>query len=518
MKCILESNKPGPLGFLNSLVSDGAEAVGSVSDVFAPKRSINTKRVGGKYRQNIGPYLNGSISNYANELTMTFPMLIDDSLPPEVCSMISRANERYICTMLQILFSSAQFNGSDGREIIQSIYGSLKPNMSFSDYIDSLDQYIDNMTESVDYDTDPVIKESVRMMVKELQNKGYQFPANSLSEHSIADYIVMQDIKGDTVVREDFTRDKHGFIVNDPFSGDNPAATMTVDKPLGAADFSKLDAKYIDRYNDAIYRGQQLDLNKKRLKRDKAKAEKELDYTQARDEYRDDFDVLQKRLLDSDVKKSNELEPTLLIVQYNEIDSNNNNRIYDRRTFVTGVKSRLIATDPGDIIDRIVVKNKTKINFKNLIRATTGEIKFFKDFIFSIDQAKIDAKNSIKKDEAAQVWKALEYMSSRNILNKLRKNKSNDASAITTLVVNKETANLLKKEYKINIEQPKTAKELLDVYNLLGLFIVDESLEVVKVLYRGNVMFEQQAFNYLEKESNDKSYKKAINLLGQANR
>jgi hypothetical protein len=58
----------------------------------------------------------------------------------------------------------------------------------------------------------------------------------------------------------------------------------------------------------------------------------------------------------------------------------------------------------------------------------------------------------------------------------------------------------------------------LDVYNLLGLFIVDESLEVVKVLYRGNVMFEQQAFNYLEKESNDKSYKKVINLLGQANR
>jgi hypothetical protein len=514
MKCILESNKPGPLGFLNSLVSDGAEAVGTVSDIFAPKRSINTKRVGGKYKQGVGPYLNGSISNYANELTMTFPMLIDDSLPPEVCSMISRANERYICTMLQILFSSAQFNGSDGKEIIQSIYGSLKPNMTFSDYIDSLDQYIDNMSESVDYDTDPVIKESVRMMVKELQNKGYEFPVNSLSEHSIADYIVMQDIKGDTVVREDFNRDKHGFIVNDPFTPDNPAANMSSDKPLGAADFSKLDSKFIDRYNDVLYKGKQLDSSTKRFENDEKKA----DYTQSRDEYRDEFDVLQKRLLDSDVKKSNELEPTLLIVQYNELDPNNSNRIYGRRTFVAGVKSRLIATDPGDIIDRIVVKNKTKINFKNLIRATTGEIKFFKDFIFSIDQAKIDAKNSIKKDEAAQVWKALEYMSSRNILSKLRKNKSNDASAITTLVVNKETANLLKKEYKINIEQPKTAKELLDVYNLLGLFIVDESLEVVKVLYRGNVMFEQQAFNYLEKESNDKSYKKVINLLGQANR
>jgi hypothetical protein len=168
-------------------------------------------------------------------------------------------------------------------------------------------------------------------------------------------------------------------------------------------------------------------------------------------------------------------------------------------------------------VDRVVVKNKTKLSFVNFIRATTGEIKFFRDFIFSIDQAKIDAKNSVKKGEAAQMWKALENFAIRNNLNRMRK-MGNDASAITTLVISKETANLLKKQYNFDIEKERNANKVIEDYNLLGLFIVDESVEVVKSLYRGNTMFEQNAFSYLEKESNDKSYKKVVNLIGQMNR
>ena len=57
-------------------------------------------------------YLGGSISNYVKDLVLTFPVLCDNSLPPTTASMISRANERSIVTMLQILFSSMQFNAN----------------------------------------------------------------------------------------------------------------------------------------------------------------------------------------------------------------------------------------------------------------------------------------------------------------------------------------------------------------------------------------------------------------------
>ena len=53
----------------------------------------------------------------------------------------------------------------------------------------------------------------------------------------------------------------------------------------------------------------------------------------------------------------------------------------------------------------------------------------------------------------------------------------------------------------------------------MGLFIADESIEVVKSLYDGNTEFESTAYQYLRRENNNNSTEKAItNLLGQANR
>ena len=56
-------------------------------------------------RKGKGEYTYGSISNYTKNLIMTFPCMCDDSLSATTASMISRANERNIVTMLQILFS-----------------------------------------------------------------------------------------------------------------------------------------------------------------------------------------------------------------------------------------------------------------------------------------------------------------------------------------------------------------------------------------------------------------------------
>ena len=79
-------------------------------------------------KDNAPSYLGGSISNYTKNLVMTFPVLCDNSLPPETASMISRANERNIVAMLEMLFASMQLKGTDGMEVLSRIHKNINSN------------------------------------------------------------------------------------------------------------------------------------------------------------------------------------------------------------------------------------------------------------------------------------------------------------------------------------------------------------------------------------------------------
>ena len=400
-------------------------------------------------------YLGGSIANKTKNLVMTFPCLCDNSLPPSTVSMINKANERNIVTMLQLLFTSMSINSKDGVEVLSRIHKNINASMSMDDVIDSIDNFVDStgIMESAE------IKRAIREINEMVKLPQKSFPVESLNERSLNDYTVL-NLNGNMVVREDATSNPFGVSVV-------PGSPVTPVAP-GVKPGKPEDNEY----------------------------------------------SLTAKLLDSDVKKANEMTPSLMVIQYNEIapDGTTNKQ----RPFIAGVKSRLIPVESTDIVDRVIVKNKTKVNFLNLVRAFTGEIGFVKDFILCIDQAKIDAKNSVKKGPAAQMWKVLETRSSKNYINKAKR-AGNDASAITTLVINQETVNLLKKQYNFDIEKISNARLILESYNLLGIIIADESIEVVKFLYDGNDSFEQQAYSFLEREAKDNSYKKIINLIGKMN-
>ena len=503
MKSILEV-ADSPLGIVASLL-DKAPGIGKKISNWI-KDDTNSSR-----------YLGGSIANYANDLIMTFPMLIDNSLSPELCSMLSKASERNIVAMLHLLFSAMQFNGNDGKEIIKSIYGKYNKSMSIDDYIDAVDSYV-NTSENYapgyidkERENNRAIVEMARKIsecVKEGKIFLPAFEEDSINESSLDKYSVTQDYNG--VVVKEIVSQKPAKEVAPKYYEPN-FVQPSMPKVLPAMTATGEPIYNVRDYNDAEYKRWQIDQAK--LKAD-ADAMNNAVNRHAQD-YSQQMEIINRRILDSDVKKANELQPTLMIVNYNE--TNDSNSVIMKKSFVCGVKSRLVPVESNDIIERIVSKNRTRLSFLNFIRATTKEIGFFRDFLFCLDQAKADARNSVKKGEAAQIWKSLEALSTKNNLNKMRRN-GNDASAITTLVINKETANLMKKQFKIDIEQPRVAKALLDQYNLLAIYIVDESVEIVKTLYRGNQMYDQQAFSYLEREENDKSYKKVINLIGQMNR
>lgn len=224
---------------------------------------------------------------------------------------------------------------------------------------------------------------------------------------------------------------------------------------------------------------------------------------------KDEYERFNKQLLDSDVKKCNEMVPSLLIINLSKDNS--------RTSAVVGVKARLIPTDSFDIIDRVYAKHNDSNTLLKLVRATTREISFCKDFLFGIDKAKIDVLSKSKKGSASSLWKTLERRSIKSNINKALR-KQNNAMSITSLVVTQDEADFLYKNYNIKLENVATARNLLAKYNLLSLVIVDETIEVCKFLFDGEDSFETLSFNNLERESGDGMYKKVLNLMTKMNR
>jgi hypothetical protein len=225
--------------------------------------------------------------------------------------------------------------------------------------------------------------------------------------------------------------------------------------------------------------------------------------------YKNMTDAQSNMILDTDAKKANELQPSLMLVNYTYQDG----EAIIPAQFVCGVKCRLVPIDPVDIADRILVKHQDKNVLLNFIRATTRETSFVKDFLFAIDRAKIDALSNSRKGSSNKMWKVLER---RANLSKYRQyfSKTNDCAMITTLGISKELAEYIKKENGIDMEHAKTAAQIMEGYNLMGFVIIDEAAEVNKFLWdNGERYFETITFNNLERENSGGEYKKALNLM-----
>ena len=229
---------------------------------------------------------------------------------------------------------------------------------------------------------------------------------------------------------------------------------------------------------------------------------------------KDGAEIFQKQLVPSDVKKANELVPTTMVIQF--ISTSNGEAIPTQ--MLVGVKAKMYPVDSMDIVNRISLKYKDNNNLIKFIRSTTREISFFRDFLFAIDKAKIDALSQSKRGSSSPLWKILERRSKKSRIRRIL-GQPNDASAITTLIVSQEEVEYLKKSESIDLENPKVARSIMESYNFMSLVIVDESMEVAKFIYdTGDDVYESLAFSSLERESNDSSTKKIVNLMTKMSR
>lgn len=222
-------------------------------------------------------------------------------------------------------------------------------------------------------------------------------------------------------------------------------------------------------------------------------------------------ELLQKQLIDTDVRKANEIVPTMMIVRF--VSNNPDNLSAIAEEIVVGVKVKIYPVDTQDVINRIKVKNEDKNGILKFIKASTRETSFFKDFLFAIDKAKVDALSQSRRGSSSKLWKVLERRSTKS---KIRRFffMNNDASAISSLAISKETAEYIKKMEGIDVKNPRVIDQIMTAYNLMSFVVADESLEVCDWIWdTGEDMYEQISFNALEREASDNSYKKVINLM-----
>lgn len=205
---------------------------------------------------------------------------------------------------------------------------------------------------------------------------------------------------------------------------------------------------------------------------------------------------------DTDIKKVNNMMPSVLVLKLHNEKNNVTTNV------AVGVKAKIQYVPQDEVIYRISSKNKDKNMLFNLIRSTTREISFLKDFVFALDKAKLDAIKIQKSSNT--VWKILERRAVRNRVRTF--NNDGGYGGIVSLVISADTLATLNKEYdfKATISE---VENLISQYNLLAFFVADDVNERATYLFDdASRQFTTVSYTALEK-TDSKDYKKIINLL-----
>lgn len=224
------------------------------------------------------------------------------------------------------------------------------------------------------------------------------------------------------------------------------------------------------------------------------------------------YDTLNKSVLKSDIEKANEAVPSLMIINF-RVKSNSYPII---NTAVIGVKAMIHYVSSEDMINKVMLKNSDKNGLFNFIRATTREISFFKDFLFAVDRAKVDALSKTGKGSSSNIWKLLELRANEAKRKKSLLSKNASCSAIATIVVTKAEVELIKKYHRIDISKAGTLKSIMRGYSIMCAAIIDDAVEKVDFLWDdGSQGFETYSFSSLEREESSGMYKKVINMINK---
>ena len=416
-------------------------------------------------RGNANSYSYSSAAKAASNLIAVFPVLLSSSISRDTGVMITKAIERKATVVLQMAITAVHFNDlKTGMEFLRRFHQNLNVGGASADELTAaFDRYIERNTDrdgNLKVDWKDPIGYSNESYIPEEYCTQVTFHATSDQTREIVKMMIEsfnhyydEDINSTSL---------NDFVVQESHAG-----------------YEISFSPYVHEADDNGVR--------------KSKPEK----------------MYPEMLKDADVKKMNEIVPTLMLVRFYNADTK------QPQEFIIGIKSKAIKANADEIIKKIYNNNTDGRGLVNFIRATTGEISFVKDLLLGLDRAKDDVMSMNKKGSLEDVWHMLQIRA-QNAEQYIRQGKTNFAAAITTVVITQEDADYLYKQMNIDINNPKIASQFMKAYNLFGLAIVDDTTETARLLWDDlSGKFEDIAYTMLEREDKDSSYKKVVNLLGK---
>lgn len=505
-----------------TVLKDIVDLMNDTSDFLGDQK----KAFGGK------DYQFRSLTRNAKNLILVFPVISTKGISVETASMLTKAIEKHCVTLLQILFASVQITNTTGlQDYISKFHSNISvgDRISVDDFIDFTDSFSEAAMSGADF-VKITDKEAFKYFQECRANFNTIVNTFIVNETALSDFNCYRDnlnnynavleVKGSKRQRKkkmknasklnssnssDDSYDHAGAVYASLLGNDGYEADDDTQRDAMLSNISNTDNQWDDkkeRYSTPTI------TNTKTYSKSNATRINQLD--------RDRKELVDK-LSDNDIKKANELMPTKVMVDFYSKDKDGDVIRVERG--LIGVKCKLYTVDSLEIIERVATKYADTNWVREIVRATTGEISFWRDFVFALDKAKIDAINSARRGSTAKMFKVLERRSVKNKISKWKANRA-DSAPITTLIINQDEVEYLKKDYNINMENRNIAIRLMESYNLMGLFIVNEPAEYVSFIWdEGNdASFETQSFRNLERESDDKNYRKVINLMTKISR
>lgn len=444
----------------------------------------------------------GSIARRAANLTLVFPVLVSTALSIDKAIIISKALERKCATLMQILFSSIQVTSAkDLGEYISQFHSNLNTkNLDLGDFINAVDTLANEGAITI---TDKDVYDTV---MEDMKNINYYIDT-ALTETSVNDFKIKKNMYGEqsVVLEKKITINPNNVSLGTAaVVSDSPLSSPSQTRTAGSANFTTGGSKTrtLNTIKNNIINN---DIRTKETITNKTVVD-------ANNSGKDAATIFKTQLTQAELNKANELVPTTMFVNF--ISKSKDGDAITVNNGVVGIKCKMYPINSMDIIYRISSKYDDNNWLINLIKASTREISFLKDFLFAIDKAKLDAINMSKETNSAKMFRTLERRSSKNVLYTLLK--KNNAAPITSLVISQEEIEYLKKYNNLDLEKVYNARVILEKFNLMDIVIVDEVLETAKFLFDdGDGVFETLTLDALEKEAKDSSYKKVVNLMGK---
>ena len=417
-----------------------------------------------------------SLSRATSALTLSFPVLCSDSLPIDVATMVAKAIERKNVSLLQLAFSAYNItNAQDAVSYVSKFHQNIDmTKLKLDDFMDAMESLGEGS----------MLDRTSKNAVLEDCKRNLNFTLDdSINETSLLEYSEINTISGNCIIKEAKR------------SGNYNRAKNNKTKFMASATNSKRQ-----NFKDA-----------KRSKRSSDDNRAEIDKTKlmasATDSKRQYFI---SQLLSSDVRKANEMQPTMMLV--NCYVNDNNKDLNIAQEFVVGIKSKLYPVKSADVINKIITKHVDGDIMLKLVKVSTREISFVKDLLLGLDDAKLSALSKGRNNTTSKLFGALERRAlNGKIRSALRMN--NAAKAISTLVISREEAEEIDKYENIDIMKPNVIIPIMEKLNLLYFVVVDTTAETLYMLTDGETEYEAYSFTALERDASDTSYKKIVNLI-----